>query len=362
MKADQSNFAQAIDLASIEIGESGLSLLRYGSLDARLTGALRTDGILRGLGGLYAGAFTTTARDAIAVGGAPTGLIVLNTTTARYEWNQGTDVARNWLPVNGLVANAITNVMIAAGVITGDRLSGFPNDVTKVYLGDGTWGVYSSGEPDEPTKLYQNTLPNVAAAIYTVAAAKQVSYKSLFVYNSDSAEHTVTLFDGGGAAGNTIVPARKIPAGDSIEIPLQGMVQATGGTIYAVTDAGAGLVSATLYGSVENVTTRVYKRLFQYSVTGAWAIAKTFTTRTRITRIHAANTNAAVRGLGLAHNGSAVANILQSELGTRSQIPGLGVMLWDKDESYLAFANTDTLQAKATVGADVILTAWGIEE
>lgn len=98
MKADVSNFSQAIDLASIQIGESGLSLLRFGSLDARLTGALRTDGIMRPLGGVVFGAFTTTQRDAIGVGLAPYGIKVFNVTTNRFEWNSGTDVARVWRP------------------------------------------------------------------------------------------------------------------------------------------------------------------------------------------------------------------------------------------------------------------------
>lgn len=93
------DLTQTIDLAIARIGETGLQLLRYASGEARLTGALRTDGILRALGGLVAGSFTTTARDAIASGLAPYGIVILNTTTNRYEWNAGTDGARSWLPL-----------------------------------------------------------------------------------------------------------------------------------------------------------------------------------------------------------------------------------------------------------------------
>jgi hypothetical protein len=94
--ADQVNFSQEIDVAALGIGEAALKLIRYGAGEARISGLLRTDGILRGLGGIYAGAFTTAQRDAIAAGFRPYGLIILNTTTNQVEWNKGTDAAPNW--------------------------------------------------------------------------------------------------------------------------------------------------------------------------------------------------------------------------------------------------------------------------
>jgi hypothetical protein len=97
--AAQSDFAQTIDLQSLRIGASDLQLTRFGVAEGQFSGALRTAGILRGLGGIIAGAFTTTQRDAIAVGFAPYGIIILNTTTNQYEWNSGTDAARSWKPI-----------------------------------------------------------------------------------------------------------------------------------------------------------------------------------------------------------------------------------------------------------------------
>ncbi len=94
--AAKSDFTQTIDLVTLRIGETGLQLLRYGGGEGRITGSLRTDGIFRGLGGLIAGAFTTTQRDAIAVGLAPYGTIILNTTLNAYQFNAGTDTARSW--------------------------------------------------------------------------------------------------------------------------------------------------------------------------------------------------------------------------------------------------------------------------
>jgi hypothetical protein len=95
--AGKSDFTQTIDLATLRIGETGLQLLKYGPGEARISGALRTDGIIRGLGGFIAGAFTTVQRDAIPTGFAPYGTLILNTTTNAYEFNAGTDSARNWL-------------------------------------------------------------------------------------------------------------------------------------------------------------------------------------------------------------------------------------------------------------------------
>jgi hypothetical protein len=107
-----SDFSQIVDLGTVRIGDSSIGLTKYGTAEARLTAALRTDGIIRALGGLYAGAFTTVARNAIPSGLRPYGLIILNTTTNRYEWNSGTDASPNWQPLA-----TIPNAVPAGGVI-----------------------------------------------------------------------------------------------------------------------------------------------------------------------------------------------------------------------------------------------------
>lgn len=90
------DFAQTIGLGSLQIGETTLALLRYGAGEARLTGSLRADGILRGLGGLFAGSFTTAQRDAIPLGSRPYGLVILNTDINGFQWNAGSDAAPAW--------------------------------------------------------------------------------------------------------------------------------------------------------------------------------------------------------------------------------------------------------------------------
>ena len=137
------DLTQALGIGTVAIGESGLQLIHYGAGEARLTGALRIDGILRGLGGLLAGAFTTTQRNAIATGLAPYGTIILNTTTNQYEWNKGTDGARNWQSmgyVPGGGGGVISDGDIAANAgIQISKLGGYPNDATQALWGDGTW-------------------------------------------------------------------------------------------------------------------------------------------------------------------------------------------------------------------------------
>jgi microcystin-dependent protein len=95
--ADLYNLAQAHGVASVALGEAGLQLLRYGAGEARLSGHLRTDGILRGLGGIYFGAFTTAQRNAIASGSRPFGLHIFNTDTGQLEYNAGTDASPSWI-------------------------------------------------------------------------------------------------------------------------------------------------------------------------------------------------------------------------------------------------------------------------
>lgn len=96
--AGKSDFTQTVDLAVLTVGDPTLQLLRYGPSEARITGSLRTDGIVRALGGFIAGAFNEGQKAAIPAGQAPYGTIILNSELNQYEFNAGTDAARVWLP------------------------------------------------------------------------------------------------------------------------------------------------------------------------------------------------------------------------------------------------------------------------
>jgi hypothetical protein len=182
-----SDATQTIKANAYSIHDDALQLVKYGTLEARLSGALRTDGILRGLSGLIAGAYTTTARNAITA--PPYGLVILNTTTNAYEWNSGTSDSPNWKPFGGFtpsgsggtkvvnadvdaaaaiaysklalaghlvnadiatgaaigyaklnLAGSVVNSDIASGAAIGiAKLAGYPGDAAKFLAGDASW-------------------------------------------------------------------------------------------------------------------------------------------------------------------------------------------------------------------------------
>ena len=94
--ASASDFTSTVDVGTLRVGDPTLQLFKYGAGEFRMTGAMRFDGILRGLSGIVAGAFTTAQRDAIPPGSRPYGLLILNTTTNEYQWNSGTDAVPVW--------------------------------------------------------------------------------------------------------------------------------------------------------------------------------------------------------------------------------------------------------------------------
>ena len=127
---------QNLGVASVAIGEASLLLSRYGAGEARISGALRTDGIVRALGGLYAGAFTTTQRNALTVAQRPYGLVILNTTTNQYEWNKGTDITPDWQPISTVLgADSITSTHLAPDSVGSSEIQ--TNAVGAAELADG---------------------------------------------------------------------------------------------------------------------------------------------------------------------------------------------------------------------------------
>lgn len=111
-KADQANFSQTVDLGTVRIGDTTITLIKFGTAEARLTAALRIDGILRAggvnTGGMMFALYTTAQRDAIALGSRPQYMHIFNTTTQQLEWNSGSDAVPVWLPV----ASALGSVLI----------------------------------------------------------------------------------------------------------------------------------------------------------------------------------------------------------------------------------------------------------
>lgn len=106
--AAYTDFAQTISLSTLKIGDSTLGLSKFGTGEVQLSAILRVAGIVRALGGMFAGTFTTTQRDAIAVGSRPYGLVIINSTTNQPEWNAGTDPTPAWRAIGFDPAGQIT--------------------------------------------------------------------------------------------------------------------------------------------------------------------------------------------------------------------------------------------------------------
>jgi hypothetical protein len=159
------NYSQTVDVGVLRVGESALQLLLYGTGEARLSGALRTDGILRALGGLISGAFTTVQRDALPATARPFGIIILNTTLNQYEWNSGTGAAPVW-KVIGVDPNLTFNFTGSDSEIT-FRNEDDPNNIILraailgeavdrfVIRADGTMEWGPGGSTARDVKLYR---------------------------------------------------------------------------------------------------------------------------------------------------------------------------------------------------------------
>lgn len=129
------DLTQNLSVASVAIGEGGLVLSRFGAGEAQITGAFRSSGIMRALGGLIYGAFTTAARNALTL--PPFGLHILNTDNNRIEWNAGTAAVPSWQPVGAvpLAPNLLSNRPAASGVQSGIKFYATDQDVEYVASG-----------------------------------------------------------------------------------------------------------------------------------------------------------------------------------------------------------------------------------
>lgn len=148
-----SDFTQNLQVGSLAVGATDFMLTRFGTAEGSISSKLRVAGILRALSGLIAGTYTTTARDAIASGEAPYGLVILNTTTNRLEINLGTDAARNWQPMSQPIQRSTFAGFPAAGPsnINQIRVATDQNGGTPYYSDGSTWVKLAAGLTEAPT-------------------------------------------------------------------------------------------------------------------------------------------------------------------------------------------------------------------
>lgn len=214
-----------MEVGSLAIGEAGLQLLRYGAGEARLSGAFRTDGVVRALGGVYAGSFTTTQRDAIA--NPPYGLLVTNSETNELEMNYGTPAAPSWGSIG--TNPPFTTADIANGAITSAKV-----DETTVAV------IPVGGVIDWPWE--SGSIPAWASLSYGNAVSRAAHSALAALDTASGTPHGVS-------ANNIVLPDYRGRVGAGID-------NMGGGAANRITVVVSGINGATLgaVGGAEGVT------------------------------------------------------------------------------------------------------------
>lgn len=230
------DLAQNLSVGTLAVGEAGLQVVRYGAGEARLTGALRTDGVVRALGGFYAGAFTTTARDAIPAAQTPNqrpfGLVILNTTTNRFEWNSGTDAAPNWQPISG-------GGSVSRGTNASRPLATAVQNPTWWFLTDINGGTltYSDGAVWTPVAPGLTQAPVIADASLTPAKTIGTAVVNADARLSDARTPTAHHASHERGGSDAVLISTWISSGTAAARPSTGLVA---GMIYTKTDIAGG--------------------------------------------------------------------------------------------------------------------------
>ena len=135
--AGLTDFAQTLSLGTLRVGDAGIQLIKHGTAEARITAALRTDGILRGLSGIVPGTFTTAQRNAIGAGFRPFGMAIVNSDLGVWEFNSGSDASPSWKTMSG----SITSGLIASRPAASSANAGtwyYATDMHVLYFSTGS--------------------------------------------------------------------------------------------------------------------------------------------------------------------------------------------------------------------------------
>jgi hypothetical protein len=139
------DLTQALSVGTLTVGESGLTLGRYGAGEARLTGKFRTSGLLTAEGGVLPGTFTTAARNAIPSGSRPKGISVFNSDLNMWEFNSGTDGSPSWTTIGAAASTsgALSAIPAANAVLAGSFF--YATDMDVLYRSNGSaWSRVNS--------------------------------------------------------------------------------------------------------------------------------------------------------------------------------------------------------------------------
>ena len=227
-----SDYAQNLAVGTIAIGDSSLSISKYGAGELQVSNMLRTLGVFRAAGGFISGSYTTTARDALV--NPPYGLTILNTTTNQYEWNSGTPSVPVWTSLGGGGLTVGLDGAKGAASATNKNKLYFSTDVNGGTLYGSTGSVWQKLAPG------LTEAPTIADG--SIAAAKLAAGAAAanpVVINPQAASYTAVLADAGkqveisNAAANTFT----IPPNSAQAFPV--------GTVITILQTGAGQTTIT---------------------------------------------------------------------------------------------------------------------
>lgn len=167
--AAQSDFAQTVGVGTLQIGETGLALNRFGAGEARITGAFRVDGTFKAGSWLYAN-LATANQVVIGYNGVSAGGMSFGSATDTNLYRQ----AAGDLRTDGTLRAGATTSMISIGGVAG-----------------GTPTIYFGNAFD--TALYRG-----AAGTLTTGGLFQVG--QYISANSSNANQVLVGYSGGAAA------------------------------------------------------------------------------------------------------------------------------------------------------------------
>jgi hypothetical protein len=354
------DFGQTISVSSLAVGESGLQILHFGSGEARISGLLRTDGIFRGLGGIYSGAFTTTQRNAIASGSRPYGLVITNTTTNQLEWNSNTDPSPTWFSV---ASDGLGYVNTQNGVTFGSDTTLHRTAAATVQLGTasqaGTLQIGSTAQPGLLT-LYGQTLTGIRLQFIN-GTDTQPTFTQLTngTHNWGPGGSTITDTSAARTAPGVLTFTNTVNAISGYQVNgtalsashLSNGVTGTGAIVLANAPTFTGIPTSVTPPTSDN-TTKV--------ATTAWVVAQGYVSTTGIAVSSVFNRTGAVSAsagdytaaqvTNAADKSSASAQIFSGPISTGAAInsfANLGVAIWSSTSEYISSTATSTFMNSA---------------
>lgn len=150
------DLTQGIKTGTLDVGETGLQLSKYGAGEMQVAGAFRTTGKFTAGAAIIPKGYTTAGRTAIASGQRGPGAIVWNSEKNCLEQNVGSDGSPVWVPigVNAFPTESYGNPQVPVWNPSADRWE--PKIAPGAIMGfnsDGAVISVSSTDPNTATQI-----------------------------------------------------------------------------------------------------------------------------------------------------------------------------------------------------------------